>query len=103
MRMKIVSVHKVQGCLEGTNVRDIYFDELISMEFGDYLCRLGHFVFRKEIEKPFFKVMVRGRYTLKASVGNLAARLILPGPNDADVISEIEEYVGRFNQPNEAS
>lgn len=87
---------KVQGCLEGTNVRDIYFDEPITMEFGEYLCRLGHFVFRKEIEKPFFKVMVRGRYTLKGSVGNLAARLILPNPDDSGVIQELGEYIEDF-------
>lgn len=97
--MIIKSVHKVQGCLEGTNVRDIYFDEAMTMEFGDYLCRLGHFVFRKEIEKPFFKVMVRGRYTLKGSVGNIAARLILPNSDDEAVIREIEEYVRHYDPP----
>ena len=95
--MNIKSVHKVQGCLEGTNVRDIYFDEPITVAFAEYLCRLGHSVFRREIEKPFFKVMVRGRYTLKGSVGNVAARIILPTPDDEGVIEEIDEFISRYS------
>jgi hypothetical protein len=94
--MKIRGIKNVQGCLEGTNVRDIYFDEPITTDFAEYVCKLGRAVFRREIEKPFFKVMVRGRYTLKGSVGNYSARLILPTPDDANVIAELNHYFDKF-------
>lgn len=93
--MKIVKIKKIEGCLEGTNVRDILFDSAITREFIDFLGKKGKLIYNQEMEKPFFRVIVRGGYTLKGSLGNKSIRVILP-ENSEGVIEQIENYINQF-------
>lgn len=98
--MKIIKIKKIEGCLEGTNVRDILFDIVVSKEFILYLSNFGKLIYQDSFEKPFYKVILKttaGTYSIKGSQGNKTARLLLPDSNDAEIIEEIKKIVKEYN------
>lgn len=95
--MKIISINKVDDCLEATNVRDFYFSRKITKPFIDYLSTLGKFLYADGFDKPFFKVMVRGKYTVKGALGNKIIRVLLPDNGGDKFIEELKQYIEYFN------
>ena len=67
--MKVKKIKKIEDCLEGTNVRDFLLDGFLNKKFIDYLGKLGKYIYNDEFAKPFFKVIVRGKYTIKGARG----------------------------------
>jgi len=98
--MKVVKEKKVEDCLESTSVKDFLFDETIDKSFVDYLAQLGKLIFVDEIEKPFFKVIVKGKFTIKGSVGNKSIRLILPDLSEETNknLEELKQLIEKFNE-----
>lgn len=94
--MKIDKTKNIAGCLETSNVRDILFDDLITKEFTEYLGKLGKLILNEKLTKPFFTIIVHGKYTIKGSVGNKSCRILLAGENWENYINELEEYVEKF-------
>jgi hypothetical protein len=76
--MKVMKLKNIEGCLEGIHVKDVLFDKEISKSYIDYLSIAGKLIYLESSEKPFFKVIVRGSYSIKGSQGNYSARLLLP-------------------------
>lgn len=91
--MKITDVKIVDNCLEGKDVRDLLFDRKVTKEFVGYLAALGKMIYHDFKPKPFWSLIVRGKYTLKGAVGNNTARLLLPDDNDSLIISELKEII----------
>ncbi len=89
--MKIIDTKKVEGCLEGTNVRDIKFDRPIDKSFIERLGAFGKLIYADKIDKPFFKLIVRGKYTLKGTQGKTTIRAILPEDAGDETLEEIRE------------
>ena len=94
--MKIVSVKNVDDCLEASNVRDFYFNTKISKKFIDYLSVLGKFIYADEFEKPYFKVIVKGKYTIKGALGNKIIRMLLPEQNGDKYVDELISYINDY-------
>ncbi len=76
--MNIIAIKKIDDCLEGTNVRDLLFDIELTRTFIDYLGDQGKLIYRDFSTKPFFTIIVRGKFTLKGSLGNKTIRMLLP-------------------------
>ncbi len=95
--MEVLGVKKVEGCLEGTNVRDIFLDEAIEDRFINFLSQFGKLVINSEIEKPFFKIIVKGQYTLKGSSANKSLRVILPENAGEELIANIIKNIDSYN------
>ena len=96
--MKIIRQKKIEGCLEGTNVRDLMFDDRITRDFILYLGNLGKLLFTEIIKKPFFRIIVRGKYTLKGSQGNKTIRVLLPENANDNLIDELKEYISSYEK-----
>lgn len=94
--MKIIKEKKIEDCLEGSNFKDFLLDSLIDKSFIDYLGRLGKMIFIEDIEKPFFKIIVRGKYTIKGSLGNKTIRILLPDIDNSIAIYELKEYINSY-------
>ncbi|MFC2130230.1 hypothetical protein ACFLSQ_02230 [Bacteroidota bacterium] len=94
--MKVIKQKKIEGCLEGTNVKDFLFNNNITRDFIIHLGKLGKLIFTEDIEKPFFRIIVRGKYTLKGSLGNKTIRVLLPEKGDKELIDKLKEYVEEF-------
>jgi hypothetical protein len=94
--VKILKVKRIEGCLEGTNVRDVLLDLPVNIDFLHFLETYGKLNLKTEMKKPYYVFIVRGKYTIKGSVGNKTFRLILPQDGDYNYISEISEFIGRY-------
>ncbi len=94
--MKVLKHKKIEGCLDGTNVRDILLDGLIDKKLVLYIGELGRLIYKEEMAKPFFRVIVRGKYTLRGSQGNKTIRVILPDDAGDTEMQEIAEYIEKF-------
>ena len=94
--MKVIKSKVIKGCLEGDNVREFLFDNVITMDFVYYLEKLGKLILYDEIEKSYFKIIVRGQYTVKSSLGNKTIRIILPKEFDEVQLDVIKKYIEVF-------
>lgn len=94
--MKILEIKKVENCMEGKNVRDFYFDCKISKDFVGYLSALGKMVFHNFNPRPFFTLIVKGKYTFKGSIGNTTARLLLPDDTGDLYIDELSDFIQNY-------
>ncbi len=94
--MDIIKEKKIENCLESSNVKDFMLDSEINKIFVDYLAELGKLIFIDNIENPFFKIIVRGKYTLKGSIGNKTIRILLPEMDNESAIKELKDYIGKF-------
>lgn len=95
--MKALDYKKVEGCLDGTNVYDILFDEKISKEFVEFMAEGAKFTIHNKMKIPFFRIIFKGKYTLKGSLGNETIRVILPDNADEHKIIEIIELSRGFS------
>jgi hypothetical protein len=94
--MKVTGNKEIKGCLEGTNVRDWLLDESITYDFIEHLGELGKLIYNDKLPKPFFKLIVRGKYSLKGSEGNKSIRLILPDDPQAQALQELKEHIEKY-------
>ncbi len=93
--MKLLHIKTMEGCLEGANVRDALFSKPVDVNFINYLGNLGKLIYNDKMDKPFFKIIVRGQYTIKGSVGNSTLRIILP-ESAGSIIESFGNYVDRY-------
>lgn len=91
--MKVINYKQVEDCLEGTNIRDLLLDEPINKEFVEKLARLGKLFFYEDMKKPFFKIIVRGKYTIKGAIGNSSIRVMLPENAEFEMMKEIIDFI----------
>lgn len=94
--MKVLKSKVIKGCLESDNVREFLFDNELTMEFVNYIGKLGKLILYDEIEKPYFKIIVRGKFTVKSSLGNKTIRIILPDISDEKEIVDLKNYIEAF-------
>lgn len=94
--MKIIKTKIVEGCLDGQVGLDIIFDKQIDKSFSDYLGKLGKYIFQEAFERPFFKVIVRGYYTIKGSLGNDSVRMIVPESIEKEMLEDLSEYIEKY-------
>lgn len=94
--MKINKIEEAENCTEGNVGYDVYFDVNIERIFADYLGKLGKYFIDNTFEKPYFKVIVRGYYTLKGTIGNDNLRLLVPETISKEILKEFEEYINNY-------
>jgi len=94
--LKVIQHKKIEGCLEGTNVKDFLLDGKITRDFIIHLGKLGKLIFTEDIDKPFFRVIVRGEFTIKGSLDNKTIRILLPEKEEEDLIEKLKEYIEEF-------
>ncbi len=94
--MEIQSYKQIQDCLQGKNVWDIYLDTIINEQFIASLKQLGKVVVQNFNAKPFFTLIVHGKYTLKGSIGNRSIRLILPDSAERKIPEELIDFIEKI-------
>ncbi|MCO5250904.1 MAG: hypothetical protein M9949_05725 [Candidatus Kapabacteria bacterium] len=94
--MKVIYFEYEEGCLEGRNVHSAYLNDTINKNFIDYLAKLGKLVYITDMNKPVFKVIVRGKYTLKGNEGDDHFMIILPEGDDISPLAKIKEFIACY-------
>ncbi len=96
--MNIINTKIVEGCLESSSILDIYFDTPIDKHFAKYIGQIGKFVMNETLGKPFFRVIVRSKYTLKGSVENKKCRIVFPDGARPVLPKEFSELIENYKQ-----
>jgi hypothetical protein len=94
--MKIMYYEYIEGCLDGKNVHDAFLNDDVDIDFAAYLGLLGKYSFYKEFDKPFYRIIVKSKYTIKGSLGNNFFRIILPDDELLNYLEEIKNYVKSY-------
>ncbi len=94
--MKVEKIKKIEGCLDGTNVKDVLLSDYVDKAFVDYLAALGKLIYFEGSGKPFYKVIIRGQYSIKGAVGNHTCRLILPTIDADTMLNSFINYVNSY-------
>lgn len=96
--MKIIKISEAESCSDGNIGFDIYFDENIDENFAEYLGKLGKYKIDNTFDEPFFKVIVRGYYTLKGFLGKNYLRMIVPESIFKEIQKEFENYIKKYER-----
>lgn len=94
--MKALKSKKVEGCLEGSNIYDILLSKKIDMDFIEYMGRQGKLIINHSFDKPFFQVIVRGKYTYKGAISNKSIRILFPEGDANNELEELKSYINNF-------
>jgi hypothetical protein len=94
--MKALEIKKIEGCLDGTNVRDILWDNPVDKLFIDYLALGNKLIYQKGAGKPFYKIIVRGKYSLKGSEGANSSRVVLPSKDADQYLQELIDFAEKY-------
>ncbi|MDQ1266539.1 MAG: hypothetical protein QG635_1691 [Bacteroidota bacterium] len=97
MDYKVVKTKKVEGCLEGSNAYDIMLDNPVEKKLIDKLGELGKLIYISSFDKPFYRVIARGKYTLKGVETNKTFRVLLPDSSGQETLNEIIRYIELMN------
>lgn len=95
--MKIIDQKKIDNCLEGENVWEILFDNHITQSFVGHLSQLGKLIIHEFKPKPFYILIVRGKFTLKGAIGNRSARLLLADSTKEDNLFDFFQHIEKFS------
>lgn len=96
--MQILRTKRNRGCLDSKNVYDIFFDKETSKDFVMHMSELGKLIYNDEFQKHFYRIISRGKFTLKGTVGKNTSRIILPENFDDNWLYDIENHVQKFNE-----
>lgn len=87
--MKVIKEKYAEGCLEGKNVWDFALDEDITKSYIDSIGPAGKLIYNSAFNRPFFRLIVKGKYTLKGVEGKKSVRAILPEGAGSEIRAEI--------------
>ncbi len=97
--MIINSIEKVDDCLEANKVYDFILNITIKEDFIKYCGKKGKLIYKKEYEKPYFKVLVKGKYTFKGAEGNHIIRVLFPDDaNENEHLVDLETYLNAYEK-----
>lgn len=94
--MKIVEIKDAEACTEGNIGYDFFLNKPIDCDFAEFLGKLGKYILYSDFDKPLFKVIVRGFYTLKGSFGNVSLRMLVPETISDEIINDFQKYVSSY-------
>lgn len=96
--MKVQKVKIVNDCYESSNTRDILLDGVITKKFVEYLGFLGKLLVFEEFDVPYFKVIVKGEYTIKGAFGKKTIRVLLPEDVPDYSLDGLIDYINNFKK-----
>lgn len=94
--MKVVKQKKVDDCYESSNTIDFLLSAPITMSFVDHLSKLGKLLLFDEFDIPYFKVIVKGEYTIKGAFGKKTIRILLPEDVENYSLAKLLDHIESF-------
>lgn len=94
--MKIVEVRDVEDCFDGSFVKEVLFNDIITSDFINYLCKEGEFQYHKSFARPFFKIDNPGKYIVMGVEGNKTVKIVLYRKNIDESLKYFLNYIKKF-------
>lgn len=100
--MKIIKIRDLDNCSDGSYIKSLLFDGVITKEFIDYLGQAGELQYFPSFARPFYQVSFKNKCVVKGVEGLKAARLKLYQNGTEDILSYFENVVSAYsnNTPN---
>jgi hypothetical protein len=86
----------LKNCAESQNAYDIYFDKELSEEFINKFSVYGKIVFSNINNFKYFRIIVKGQFTIKGFVGNNDFRVLIADNLGENFIDKIIEKISSF-------
>ncbi|MBX3042361.1 MAG: hypothetical protein KIT33_00215 [Candidatus Kapabacteria bacterium] len=94
--MNLVYYEIVEDCIEAKNVYDAYLSIKLDDTLISHLAILGKLVFFKDFEKPYFRVISRGKFTIKGIENDDKFRILLPDDAGIESLELIKSHINSF-------
>ncbi|ROL58391.1 hypothetical protein D9V84_01255 [Bacteroidetes/Chlorobi group bacterium Naka2016] len=94
--MKVVKQKKVDDCYESSNTVDLLLSAPITKDFVEHLGKLGKLLLFEEFDIPYFKVIVKGEYTIKGAFGRKTIRILLPEDVENYPLDPLVQHIESF-------
>lgn len=78
--MKIVTILHVEDCLDGSVVKELVLSQAIDEAFIQHFGRWGQLAYYPHFAKPFFKLTLAGKLSMKGVQGNTTLRVRFTPP-----------------------
>lgn len=96
--MKVVKQKKVADCYESSNTIDFLLSAPITKSFVEHLGKLGKLLIFEEFDIPYFKVIVKGEYTIKGAFGKKTIRILLPEDIENYPLEGLVDHIESFTK-----
>jgi hypothetical protein len=100
--MKVVKIKHVEDCFDGSFIKEVLFDEIVTSDFIHHLRKTGELQYFPTFARPFYKLDAWGEYILKGVEGNNTARLILDRKNIEKSLSHFRDSVMSYREVSQA-
>jgi hypothetical protein len=90
--MKVSAINRIEDCFDGSYIREIVLDEVITEETVRCFRAIGTLDYYPDFARPFFKVTGAG-FSMKGVVGNSTIRLTITGGSPDDVCGAVTRAV----------
>lgn len=95
--MRVIQIEKVDDCLEANKVYDFILNNKISEDLIHYCGKKGKLIYNTDFEKPYFKVIVKGKYTFKGALDNDIIRILFPDDADENThMKDLKDFIEKF-------
>jgi hypothetical protein len=94
--MNIMKIKDVEDCFDGSFIKEILFDDILTKEFIHYLGKEGEFDYYSSFAKPYFKIKNSPYYILEGIEGNKTVRIVLYRSNIEMALSHFQDYIKKY-------
>ena len=94
--MKIIDTKQLEDCFDGSFIKEILFDEIVTKEFIAHLGKNGILEYYPSFARPFYKIEYKEKFILKGVEGNKTARITLYEPNMGEILEYVKDYVTQY-------
>lgn len=91
--MRILYLTLIETCSEAQDAYDIFFSDKITEEFIDKFSAIGKIVYTNIYYKKYFRVIVKGKYTLKGFIENDDMRVLFPNSEHLHHLDELKQFI----------
>jgi len=88
--MRILYLTQIENCLESQSAYNVFFTDFISEDFINKFSDIGKIVYKKIDNNTYFRVIVKGKFTIKGFVDKDNFRILVA---DNIEINEIKEII----------
>lgn len=96
MVMNIDQVVDVEDCFDGSFIKEVLFDDLITERFIRYLGETGELQYYRSFARPYFRVESPRKFILMGVEGNRSLRIVLYRGGIQESLEWFRNYVSGF-------
>jgi len=96
--MKIAKVKHIEDCFDGSYIHEILFDTEITCDAIKALGCMGDLQYYPYFARPFFKIIVDKRFSLKGVEGNRTMRILSYEKDMDSTLKSISDAIAAFDK-----